>query len=163
MPLGKVDTPPKGEGVQAKATKITKDVQSMNTQPPVQLDHGRGDAFSNNFPAMMIPKDPHDSAFAMKSRNTARNPINGGAPVQTLQYITKDDEDFQKRKGEVVNNLKYQTWLTNNINLTNPKEGKKLRKAVIRKPTRALNASVRAINKPARARARARTRPKQRK
>lgn len=149
MPLSKVDNPPKGEGIQAKASKITKDVNSMQTQPPVQVDY-QGANFTNQFPANLIPKDPYDDTFAMKQRNVAVNPISGDTNTQTVQRLTKDDVEYQKRKAQVANNLRYQTWLTNNINMADPKQGKQGRgrqapKATIKKPTPAMNRRVRAL------------------
>lgn len=156
MPLSKVDNPPKGEGIQAKASKITSDVNSMDTQPPVQLPHKEGDKFGNNFPANYIPKDPYDDKFAMKQRNAARNPISREENTTTIARITQEDVEYQKRKAQVANNLRYQTWLLNNIDMSDPKQGKirargakgSAPKAKIKKPTPALNRSVRAQNRP---------------
>ena len=148
MPLSKVDNPPKGEGIQAKAHKITKDVNSMQTQPPTQLNYA-GENFSNQFPANLIPKDPYDDTFAMKQRNVAVNPITGDRNTRTVQRITAEDVEYQKRKAQVANNLRYQTWLVNNINMADPKQGKKAKgsapKATIKKPTPAMNKRVRSL------------------
>lgn len=150
MPLSKVDNPPKGEGIQAKAHKITNDVNSMQTQPPTQLTYP-GQRFTNQFPANMIPKDSYDDTFAMKQRNAAVNPINGATNTQTVQRITQEDVEYQKRKAQVANNLRYQSWLVNNINMADPKQGKKARgsapKAIIKKPTPAMNRRVRSLMK----------------
>lgn len=158
MPLSKVDNPPKGAEQQARAAKVTKDVDSMQTQPPITLQHQEGNKFTNNFPYNAIPRDPYDDTYAMKARNTEVNPYTGAGKggkdgTETVMRITKEDVEYQKRKAQVANNLRYQTWLINNIDMTNPKQGKLTRsyphglnlgrkRATIRKPTRALNASV---------------------
>lgn len=145
MPLGKVDAPPKGREQQARASAITKDINSMQTQPPITLQHVNGKNFTNNFPANYVPKDPYDSVHAMKARNTAENPYDG-KPVTTVMKITPEDVAYQKRKAAVTNNLRYQTWLVNNIDMANPKSGK-APKAKIKAPTRALVSSIRKQNK----------------
>ena len=154
MPLSKVDAPPKGVEQQARAAKLTRDVNSMQTQPPVQLPH-KERAFSNNFPANYIPRDSYDDAFAMKQRNTANNPFVGGE-TETVMRITGDDVEYQKRKAQVANNLRYQAWLINNIDMTDPKQGtltssrsarRQGVKGKIKKPTRALAASIKRQNK----------------
>lgn len=147
MPLGKVDAPPKGREEQARAKAITKDINSMQTQPPITLQHFNDDGkrFTNNFPANYVPKDSYDSVHAMKARNTAKNPYDG-EPVKTVMKITPEDIAYQKRKAAVTNNLRYQTWLINNIDMANPKAGK-APKAKIKAPTRALVSSIRKQNK----------------
>lgn len=149
MPLGKVDAPPKGREQQARASAITKDINSMQTQPPITLQHHldkNGTNFTNNFPANYVPKDPYDNVHAMKMRNTAKNPYGDGDEIPTVMKITPDDIAYQKRKAAVTNNLRYQTWLINNIDMANPKAGKRP-KAKIKAPTRALISSIRKQNK----------------
>jgi len=111
--------PPKGAGQQAKAHTITKEINSMHTQPPIQLPEQDQDGFSNNFPANLIPQDSYDDTYAMKQRNAVKNPYNG-EPTQFVQEISKEDIDYQKRKQEVVNNLRYKQWLINTIDMTDP-------------------------------------------
>jgi len=111
--------PPKGSEQQAKAAKITSEINSMQTQPPVQLPTQNDDNYTNQFPANLIPKDSYDDTFAMKQRNATADPYTG-QPVQFTQEITKEDLDYQKRKQEVVNNLRYKTWLTNAIDMSDP-------------------------------------------
>lgn len=111
--------PPSGSEVQSKASKITNDINSMTTQPPVQLDHQDPAEISNQFPAMLVPKDPYDDTYAMKQRNAQNNPYTG-TPTQFVQTIDKETIDYQKRKADVVNNLRYQTWLTNCVDLADP-------------------------------------------
>lgn len=111
--------PPKGSEQQAKAAKITSEINSMQTQPPVQLPTENDDNYTNQFPANLVPKDSYDDTFAMKQRNAAADPYTG-RPVQFTQEITKEDLDYQKRKQEVVNNLRYKTWLTNAIDMSDP-------------------------------------------
>lgn len=146
MPLGKVDAPPKGREQQARASAITKDINSMQTQPPISLQH-HSDKFTNNFPANLVPKDPYDSTAAMKTRNTQQN-IYGSdnKGITTVVKLTPEDVAYQKRKAAVTNNLRYQTWLINNIDMANPKAGKGP-KAKIKAPTRALVTSIRKQNK----------------
>lgn len=112
--------PPKGSEQQAKAAKITKEIDSMQTQPPVQLNHEQsGDKeFSNQFPANLVPRDPYDDVYAQKKRNVEKNPY--GGTTQFVQTLDKEDLAYQKRKQEVVNNLRYKTWLTNCIDMTDP-------------------------------------------
>lgn len=111
--------PPKGSEQQAKAAKITGEINSMQTQPPVQLPTQNDDNYTNQFPANLIPKDPYDDTYDLKRRNAAADPYTG-RPVQFQQEITKEDIDYQKRKAEVVNNLRYKTWLTNAIDMSDP-------------------------------------------
>lgn len=116
--------PPKGTEQQARAESITNEINSMQTQPPIALDvqggpEGDKGQITNQFPAMLVPRDPYDDTFAMKARNAASNPYTG-SPVQFHQEITKEDLDFQKRKQEVVNNVRYKTWLTNCIDMSDP-------------------------------------------
>jgi hypothetical protein len=85
----------------------------------------------------------------MKTRNTQQNPYGSskdGDGVTTVMKLTPDDIAYQKRKAAVANNLRYQTWLINNIDMANPKQGKGP-KAKIKKPTRALLGSIRRQNK----------------
>lgn len=148
MPLGKVDAPPKGREQQARASAITKHVNSMQTQPPITLQHAYANRFTNNFPANLVPRDHYDDTASVKSRNTAQNPYSNNPEhaVKTVMKLTKDDIEYQKRKAAVVNNLRYQTWLVNNIDMANPKAGK-APKAKIKVPTRALINSIRKQNK----------------
>lgn len=116
--------PPKGTEQQARAESITNEINSMQTQPPISLDvkggaDGNGSAISNQFPAMLIPRDPYDDTFAMKQRNAEHNPYTGTKTV-FQQEITKEDLDYQKRKQEVINNVRYKTWLTNCIDMSDP-------------------------------------------
>lgn len=143
MPLGKVDAPPKGMEQQARAKAITKDINSMQTQPPITLQH-HSDGFTNNFPANLVPKDSYDNVAFLKSRNAVTNPY--GQQSETVMKITDKDIAYQKRKAAVANNMRYQTWLINNIDMANPKAGKGL-KAKIKAPTRALVNSIRKQNK----------------
>lgn len=147
MPLGKVDAPPKGREQQARASAITKHINSMQTQPPIALQH-KDKKFTNNFPANLVPKDSYDSTFDMKRRNTMSNPYSDKKEEQivTVQKLTPEDIAYQKRKAAVTNNLRYQTWLINNIDMANPKAGK-APKAKIKAPTRALVNSIRKQNK----------------
>lgn len=115
--------PPKGIEQQAKAEAITNEINSMQTQPPITLDvqggaDGTAGQISNQFPAMLVPRDPYDDTFAMKQRNVERNPY--GAETIFTQELTKEDLDYQKRKQEVVNNIRYKTWLTNCIDMSDP-------------------------------------------
>lgn len=114
--------PPKGTEQQARAAKITNEIDSMQTQPPVQLPREDDAGATANFPAMLIPRDTYDDTYAQKARNAAPrgNPYNPAQPVQFVQEITKEDLDYQKRKQEVVNNLRYKTWLTNAIDMSDP-------------------------------------------
>ena len=116
----------------------------MQTQPPVQLGY-QGPNFTNQFPANLIPKDSYDDTYALKRRNAAVNPISGETNTQTIQRLTREDIEYQKRKAQVANNLRYQTWLINNINMADPKQGKRAPKAMIKKPTSAMNRRVRAL------------------
>jgi hypothetical protein len=146
MPLGKVDAPPKGREQQARASAITKDINSMQTQPPNTLPH-YGAEFTNNFPANLVPKDAYDDTAMTKARNSVQNPYGPrGVGVQTVMKLTPEDVAYQKRKAAVANNLRYQTWLINNIDMANPKAGKGP-KAKIKSPTRALVNSIRKQNK----------------
>lgn len=118
-------TPPKGEGQQARAHNLTSHVNSMRTQPAVQIqDPARG--VTNDFPYQAIPRDKYDDTFATKQRNTQANPYTG-TQVQFQQRVTPDDVAYQKRKQEVVNNLRYQKWLVNNIKMEDPVSGKRKR------------------------------------
>lgn len=115
--------PPKGTEQQAKAEAITNEINSMQTQPPITLDvqggaDGTAGQITNQFPAMLVPRDPYDDTFAMKQRNVERNPY--GAETIFTQELTKEDLDYQKRKQEVVNNIRYKTWLTNCIDMSDP-------------------------------------------
>lgn len=147
MPLSSVPEPPKGREQQARAAKLTKDINSMQTQPPIQIPHQTND--TNNWPYTAIPRDAYDDDFATKQRNTMKNPYTG-KPTTTVMHITKDDLEYQKRKAQVANNLKYQTWLINNIDMTDPKQGTsslRAKKAVIKAPTRGLKRSVERQNR----------------
>lgn len=110
--------PPKGTEQQAKAAKITSEINAMDTQPPVTLQR-QDPQMTNEFPANLVPRDPYDDTYALKQRNASSNPFTG-KEVQFTQEITKEDLDYQKRKQEVVNNLRYKTWLTNCIDMTDP-------------------------------------------
>lgn len=144
MPLGKVDAPPKGREQQARAKAITKDINSMQTQPPIQVPHS-SDNFTNNFPANLVPRDAYDDVAFTKERNTKANMYTGN-PVITVHKLTKEDIDYQKRKAAVTNNLRYQTWLLNAIDMKNPKSGKGPM-VKIKKPTKGLTASIVRQNK----------------
>lgn len=115
--------PPKGSEQQAKAEAITNEINSMQTQPPIQLPlqggaDGNGPEISNQFPAMLVPRDPYDDTFAMKQRNVETNPY--GGKTMFTQELTKEDLDYQKRKQEVANNIRYKTWLMNCIDMSDP-------------------------------------------
>lgn len=115
--------PPKGTEQQAKAESITNEINSMQTQPPITLQvdggaNGNEGDITNQFPAMLVPRDPYDDTFALKHRNVRENPY-GGRTMFT-QELTKEDLDYQKRKAEVVNNIRYKTWLTNCIDMSDP-------------------------------------------
>jgi hypothetical protein len=113
---------PKGEGQQAKATAITKNINRHHTQPPFRL---RPDV-TNEFPAHLIPMDAYDDVAALKKRIGGENPINGKKGQKGVQYqarITKDDIDYLKRKQEVTNKLRYQKWLLSTIDMSDPVQG----------------------------------------
>lgn len=113
--------PPQGREQQARAHNTTAAINSMQTQPAVQItenDSGSG-PISNEFPAQLVPRDEYDDVYAIKQRNAARNPYTG-APTQFVQEITKEDLDYQKRKQEVVNQLRYKKWLADAIDMSDP-------------------------------------------
>lgn len=123
---GKVSPPPSGDGIQKRAHKLTKQINKMHTQPPAQMLNDP--RVTNEYPAVLVPKDKFDNTFATRQRNAQQNPFTGagpGVPGGTVvqQRITKDDVDYQKRKQQVVNRLRYQKWLYNNINMKGPHEG----------------------------------------
>ncbi len=116
----------------------------MQTQPPIQIPH-YSDDFENNFPANLVPRDPYDDVYFTKSRNAQSN-IYTGKPTTTVHKLTKEDIEYQKRKAAVTNNLRYQTWLLNAIDMKNPKSGKGPI-VKIKKPTKGLSASITRQNK----------------
>lgn len=115
--------PPKGTEQQARAEAITNDINSMQTQPPMQLptEQDGTNTLTNQFPANLVPRDPYDDTYALKKRNVDNNPYGVGKD-QTIftQEITKEDLDYQKRKAQVVNNLRYKTWLMNCLDMADP-------------------------------------------
>jgi hypothetical protein len=113
-------SPPDGSEVQPRAAKITRQINKYQTQPPAKLLDA-DDKVTNEFPAVLVPRDPYDDTFATKARNAQQNPYTG-EPVQFIQELTAEDIAYQKRKQEDVNKLRYDSWFMSTLDMSNPVE-----------------------------------------
>jgi len=109
-------SPLQGLDAQARASSLASEIESHRTQPPVKIS----DDTTNEFPAMLVPKDPYDSVWQQKQQNIAQNPFGAQDKVQFVQEITPEDLAYQRRKADVLENIQFEKWLHSVIDMSNP-------------------------------------------
>lgn len=134
MPVNKL-TEPKASGRQAKADAFEREMESVRGAPPIALNlkgHNAGGTYTNEFPARLIPKHPHDSAildkedaYALEEQKLA---MNGNKNQQIVRTVGKEDIDYVRDKRAILNKLQNDDWMNKVIDKSDPAQGKASRK-----------------------------------
>lgn len=145
---------PRASGRQAKADAFERQIESVRGAPPIALNlrgHNTGpnDGYTNEFPARLIPKHPHDSAildkedaYALEQQKLA---MNGNKNQTIVRTVGKEDIDYVRDKRAILNKLQNDDWMNKVIDKNSPTESKrrKPKKAIAKKTKKTNSVSLR--------------------